>query len=251
MPVQSWEIPWSFQGFLGAMASKGIFTLKLGFFFFNSLKKAWNELHREVVESPSLEIFRKNLDVALGDVVLGCWWWHWMILKVSSSPEDLGFSSSSTSMSFLEVRGPELRCGLTSAETSWRPWRPQKPPLHNALVGLVTLFLKKNQKPQSHGKIWKNMEKVPSGSHLGFSGAMEQEKNLLRWPGQTKPLLPALQRGRSRQGSSRCSSKLVLGWESSPIPSGKAGKGPAAWRPLLWVGGADKSGLGVALKAAF
>jgi len=31
--------------------------------------KSWNRLPREVVESPSLEVFRKHVDVALQDTV--------------------------------------------------------------------------------------------------------------------------------------------------------------------------------------
>ena len=31
--------------------------------------KPWNRLPREVVESPSLEVFRRRVDVALGDTV--------------------------------------------------------------------------------------------------------------------------------------------------------------------------------------
>ncbi|KFQ63059.1 hypothetical protein N334_00763, partial [Pelecanus crispus] len=31
--------------------------------------KNWNRLPRELVESPSLEVFKKRVDVALGDMV--------------------------------------------------------------------------------------------------------------------------------------------------------------------------------------
>jgi len=31
--------------------------------------KHWNRLPREVVESPSLEVFKKNVDMALQDIV--------------------------------------------------------------------------------------------------------------------------------------------------------------------------------------
>ena len=36
-----------------------------------SLFEAWGDLTREVVESPSLEVFKKRGDVALRDVVSG------------------------------------------------------------------------------------------------------------------------------------------------------------------------------------
>ena len=42
--------------------------------------RQWHRLPREVVESPSLEVFKKHVNVALRDVVSGHGWaggWTW------------------------------------------------------------------------------------------------------------------------------------------------------------------------------
>jgi len=70
-----------------------VFMLDVGKYFFERVAGQWHRLPREVVEAPSMEVFRKRSDVVIWDVVQ--WeilvvggWLDWMILEVFSNLGD-------------------------------------------------------------------------------------------------------------------------------------------------------------------